>query len=123
MLLERQLLELQAEINQVTAEIRRSHATISQFDCDVFDALQFQRAMRQAELAELAERRKLREMLLEALPTREGVDAFLKDENLEADIADDTTEIRQGVHPMPVPEAAGEQGAPDQTETSLAFPA
>lgn len=122
-LLERQLLELQAEINQVTAEIRRSHATISKFNCDIFDALQFQRAMRQAELAELAERRKLREMLLEALPTREAVDAFLKDENLEADIADDTTEIRQGVHPMPVPEPAGEQGAPNQTETSLAFPA
>lgn len=122
-LLERQLLELQDAIRQTTAEIQRCHETLDAFDSNTYDKLQFQRSMRQVELAELAERRKLREMLLEALPTCDAVHAFLQDESLEADVAADTAEVRQGEHPMPVAQPDAGQDAADQTETQLAFPA
>lgn len=121
-LLERQMLELKTEINQATAELQRCYTTLSQFDSNTFDALQFERSLRQAELAELEERNKLRGMLLEALPTQDGVKAFLLDKLLAADVADQTSEIRQGAHPMPIPQPADAHDTPDQHE-SVAFPA
>lgn len=121
-LLEHQMLELQNEINQVSAEVQRGHAVLSLFDANAFDELQMQNALRQAELGELEERNKLRGMLLEALPTQDGVKAFLLDKLLAADVTDQANEIRQGAHPMPTPQPADAHDTPDQHE-SVAFPA
>lgn len=121
-LLEHQMLELQHEINQVSAEVQRGHAVLSLFDANAFDELQMQNALRQAELGELEERNKLRGMLLEALPTQDGVKAFLLDKLLAADVTDQANEIRQGAHPMPTPQPADAHDTPDQHE-SVAFPA
>lgn len=118
-LLERQMLELQDEINQVSAEVERGQETLAKFDPDRLDAIDFQHSMRQAELAELEARLKMRSMLLEVLPTQAAVTAFLMDPQLEADIAMQTGEIRDGNHPMPIP---GAHDTPDQHE-SVAFPA
>lgn len=121
-LLEHQMLELQNEINQVSAEVQRGQAVLSLFDANAFDELQMQNALRQAELGELEERNKLRGMLLEALPTQDGVKAFLLDKLLAADVTDQANEIRQGAHPMPIPQPADAHNTPDQHE-SVAFPA
>lgn len=121
-LLEHQMLELQNEINQVSAEVQRGQAVLTLFDANAFDELQMQNALRQAELGELEERNKLRGMLLEALPTQDGVKAFLLDKLLAADVADQANEIRQGTHPMPIPQPADAHDTPDQHE-SVAFPA
>lgn len=121
-LLEHQMLELQNEINQVSAEVQRGQAVLSLFDANAFDELQMQNALRQAELGELEERNKLRGMLLEALPTQDGVKAFLLDKLLAADVTDQANEIRQGAHPMPTPQPADAHDTPDQHE-SVAFPA
>lgn len=118
-LLERQMLELQDAINQVSAEVERGQETLAKFDPDQLDAIDFQHSMRQAELAELEARLKMRSMLLEVLPTQDAVTAFLMDPQLEADIAMQTGEIRDGNHPMPIPQA---HGTPDQHE-SVVFPA
>lgn len=122
-LLEHQMIELQQEISLVSAEVQRGQEALAHFDQNVFDALQLQCALRQAELAEMEECGKLRAMLLEALPSQEAVKAFLMDEQLEADIAHQANEIRGGVHPMPVPEPIDRQDITDQAETPLAFPA
>ena len=121
-LLEHQMLELQNEINQVSAEVQRGQAVLSLFDANAFDELQMQNALRQAELGELEERNKLRGILLEALPTQDGVEAFLLDKLLAADVTDQANEIRQGAHPMPTPQPADAHDTPDQHE-SVAFPA
>lgn len=121
-LLEHQMLELQNEINHVSAEVQRGQAVLSLFDANAFDELQMQNALRQAELGELEERNKLRGMLLEALPTQDGVKAFLLDKLLAADVTDQANEIRQGAHPMPTPQPADAHDTPDQHE-SVAFPA
>lgn len=121
-LLEHQMLELQNEINQVSAEVQRGQAVLSLFDANAFDELQMQNALRQAELGELEERNKLRGILLEALPTQDGVKAFLLDKLLAADVTDQANEIRQGAHPMPTPQPADAHDTPDQHE-SVAFPA
>ena len=116
------MLELQNEINHVSAEVQRGQAVLSLFDANAFDELQMQNALRQAELGELEERNKLRGMLLEALPTQDGVKAFLLDKLLAADVTDQANEIRQGAHPMPTPQPADAHDTPDQHE-SVAFPA
>lgn len=121
-LLECQMIELQQEISQVSAEVERSQEALAKFDPDRLDALDLQYSMHQAELAELEARLKMRSMLLEILPTQDAVAAFLMNPQMEADIDIQTAGIRGGNHPMPTPQPVDGQDRTDQHE-SVAFPA
>lgn len=107
-LLERQLLELQAEIHRVNAEVQRGQEALASFDANQFDGLQLELALRQAELAQLEEFQKMRSMMLEVLPTEEAVKAFLINNGLDTSISRLEQQIRS---PFAMPAPSSETDA------------
>lgn len=100
-LLERQMLELKQEIYRAKAEVQRAHECL-RFDPARFDQEQLRLAMQQAELAELEECLKLRTMLAENLPTKQAVQAFLIDNQLDAPLHQATVRIRENSIHLPI---------------------